>query len=690
MLNSELITPNHRKRKAVIYIRQSTLHQVYNNTESALLQRSMREHVRSLGWPDRQIELVESDTGKSAQSSDHRPGYKNLLAEISLGEIGIVVSYESTRLARNCSDWYPLLDLCAHRGCLIADRDGVYDPSSPNGRLLLGMKGILSEVELHTLRGRLIAGLEKKAARGELAVSLPVGLVRLDHSTVVKEPDLQVQTVIALVFDSFLRLGSACKVLRHLRQNQIALPRRRTSEPTQWVSPTTGALRRILMNPAYAGAFVFGRTRRDAPTDLTQRRGNKIRSKREEWRVTVHDRYPAYISWDTFEQIQERLQNNYADYKKRFSEGVPHQGSALLQGIAYCGECAHKLVVQYKSHPRYLCDSRRRGEQGPVCQRIRAAAVDPFVVHAFMQAISTSELDVYERALEESQRRIAQVDAVGAQQLERLRYEARLAQRRYEQVDPDNRLVAGVLEKRWESSLEELERAQRDWNQKHSTQSAWAPIPADLKAAFSSLETSLPELWHKGELQLAQQKALLRCLIDKVILRREAADQVYLRIVWKGGASSVVNVRTTVGSLRAMTGYKQLEERVLALASEGKSDLAISEALTKEGFPSARSASIPTSTIQTIRLRNARPRRYKKERKPVVVGAVTVSQVAQILGVEKKWLYHLIRRGKVKVDRDPISGVFVMPDAPETFEALTQIRDSERDRVSCRRGHRDE
>ena len=341
-----VVHPHHLSRKAVIYIRQSTGHQVLTNTESQQLQHAMREHAWQLGWPEERIEVVETDLGRSAHSTQRRDGYKTLLADVALGQVGIVLSYESTRLSRNCTDWYPLLDLCAYNQCLIADRDGVYDASTPNGRLLLGMKGIVSEVELHTLRGRLIAGVQQKAQWGDLALALPAGLLRQEDGNVVRDPDRAVQHAITVVFHTFLERKAASQVVRLLRDQGLRLPRRHRNCETVWRTPTVAAVIAILRNPAYAGTFVYGKTRTQVPVG-----GGRAQQRRlplSAWKVIVHDRYPAYVTWETFARIQAMLDDNYAAYAHNQRRGVPRQGAALLQGIVYCGRCGHKMAVQYK------------------------------------------------------------------------------------------------------------------------------------------------------------------------------------------------------------------------------------------------------------------------------------------------------------------------------------------------------
>jgi DNA invertase Pin-like site-specific DNA recombinase len=295
-MKSELVTPSHLARKAVVYIRQSTPHQVVSNQESLRLQYALRKRARELGWREAAIDVIDADLGLSGASTAHRNGFKELVGRVGLSEVGLILSIDVTRLARNCTDWYPLLDICGLRGCLIADRDGVYDPGTPNGRLLLGLKGSISELELHTIRSRLTAGLLAKAERGELAVMLPIGLMRDPSGVVVKDPDMAVQGRLGLVFQLFLQLRSVAKVMRALNERDLELPRRDRHGDLCWTRATLAAVAAVLKNPAYAGAFVYGRTRFQPP----KREGalpQKAPRPMEEWRIVVKDRYPAYIDW---------------------------------------------------------------------------------------------------------------------------------------------------------------------------------------------------------------------------------------------------------------------------------------------------------------------------------------------------------------------------------------------------------
>ena len=677
MSTTPVAQPYHLRRKAVIYIRQSTGHQVLTNTESQQLQHARRAHARHLGWPDERIEVVETDLGRSAQSTAGRDGYKALLAEVALGQVGIVLSYESTRLSRNCTDWYPLLDLCAYNQCLIADRDGVYDAATPNGRLLLGMKGIVSEVELHTLRGRLIAGVQQKAQRGDLALALPAGLLRQDDGGVVKDPDRAVQHAITLVFQTFLERRSASQVVRLLRDQGLRLPRRHRNRETVWRSPTVAAVIAILRNPAYAGTFAYGKTQTQVPSG-----GGRPQQRRRplaEWKVIVHDRYPAYVTWETFARIAAILDDNYAAYEHNRRRGVPRHGAALLQGIVYCGRCGHKMMVQYKGGNEYLCNYLRGQPQAPVCQRVPADPVDQQVVAAFFEALAPAELDLYEHALAQRRQQQQEVDRAQQYALQRLEYEADRARHRYEQVDPAYRLVAAELERRWEAALQALQEAQAQY-----TRARQAPEDAlhrtlspALRETFSTVGQALPTLWHQDTLSRAQRKALLRCLIEKVVVDRQVPATIATRIVWRGGAVSELAVPCTVGTLRDVTGFAQMEAQILRLEAQGHSDEAIAERLTSQGLRSPQRPRVLASTVQTMRLRHGRLHRYRGPRPRRVPGFLTVSQLATALGVKAHWLYHLISRGRISVGRDEASGLYLFPDRPETLEALRQLRDGQ-------------
>ena len=672
MLTSELVTPAHVARKALIYVRQSSPHQPINNQESLRLQYALQQRAEALGWASERVEVIDSDLGTTASTADHRSGFKDLIAQVTLGEVGIILSYDVTRLSRNCSDWYPLLDLCGYKSCLIADHDSVYDPSSANGRLLLGLKGQISEVELYTIRARLTAGLLNKAKRGELALTLPVGLVRDEDGVVHKDPNREVQDCISLVFSTFLQVKAAAQVLLHFNRQHLTLPRRDRFGTITWRQPSLAAVISMLKNPAYAGAFVYGRTR----TIRDPANPSKIHLKTlpmEEWKIRVNDKYPAYIDWLTYERIQAQLMDNYLEYDRNKSRGIPRNGAALLHGIVYCGECGHKMVVQYKHVTRYICNYLRQQYRVPVCQYIPADIIDNYVVNAFFEALSPVELNAYEQAIKVQQKSEEKLNHAHKQQLERLQYEVALTERRFNQVDPDNRLVAAELEHRWETALSELQKAQHHDRPQPAPPTALA-LPAALKAAFSEIGTKLPEIWPTDVLTQAQKKALLRCLIDKVVVHRVGRDTVHTRIVWKGGETTTVELPIPVGSWAELTNKDELEAKIVTLSQQGIEDNVIAERLTKQGFrsPSSRDTLLP-STVKRIRLQHGIMIKPHQSHPRQIPGCLTVTQVAHKLHLSVSWIYDRIHNGTIQINRQQDNKLYLFPDVPETLTQFEQL-----------------
>jgi DNA invertase Pin-like site-specific DNA recombinase len=670
MTTSELVTPHHLQLKALIYIRQSSPHQILSNQESLKLQYALRQRAVDLGWADTQIEIIDSDLGTTAATAEHRAGFKELIAQVTLGQVGIILSYDVTRLSRNCSDWYPLLDLCGYRNCLIADRDGVYDPGSANGRLLLGLKGQISELELHTIRSRLRAGLLNKAQRGELELRLPVGLVRDEQGVVHKHPNQEVQDRITLVFDTFLKVKAASQVVCTFKAQGLRIPRQNRFGDITWRDPSIAAILSMLKNPAYAGAFVYGRSRtvRDGPAPSQTKQKQLPQS---EWRIRVNDKYPAYVSWEVYEQIQAQLKENYAEYDRNKSRGIPRPGAALLHGLVYCGECGHKLVVQYKTGTRYICNYLRQQYRVPVCQYIPADPIDHYVVDAFLAALSPLELDAYSAALESQKQASDTLEHAHQQQLKRLRYQVALAERQYNQVDPDNRLVAAELERRWESALHELQQAEDNYDKRQVPQPERS-LPPALKAAFLDIGKKLPDLWQGDVLSRVQKKALLRCLIDKVVIHRIARDQVRTRIIWKGGETTTADLPVPVGALSDLSNAQALDDRVVTLSQQGLDDETIAERLTQEGFRSPSAPTLLMSTVRTIRLKHRIFRKRSQSHPRRVPGYLTIPQIAASLNISPYWIYHRIDTGQIAVTRDEETKLYLFPDVPDT---LTQFQD---------------
>lgn len=675
-MTSELVKSHHLYRRAVIYIRQSSPHQVMTNQESLRLQYALRRRAIDLGWDEINIEVVDVDLGQSGATITHREGFKDVIARVTLGEVGIILSYEVTRLARNCSDWYPLLDLCGYRQCLIGDRDGVYDPGSANGRLLLGLKGTISEVELHTLRGRLTAGLLSKAERGELALLLPAGLER-GGGVVTKDPSREVQERIALVFATFLELGSVGKVIRSFRNHALAVPRRARFGDIAWRTPTASMLLGILKNPTYAGAFVYGRTR---SCHATYANGKLItaRCPMAEWKIVVKDRYPAYLDWESFERVQTMLRDNHAEYQRNKTRGAPRDGAAVLQGIVWCGQCGHKMGVEYKNGNRYVCNFLQRSQGGSLCQHLPADPIDARVAAAFFAAIGPAELEAWSRARDARRQADEALDRAEAQQVERLRYQALLAERQYNRVDPDNRLIAAELERRWETALRELRQAEDALARHRAGNGKPEALTPEERDAFLALGPKLPELWQRPDASRAHKKAMLRSLIDKVVLQRVVRDRITIRIVWRGGEVSDLDVEPTVWSLCALSRGAEMEARLLELARKDIDDTAIAAMLTQEGHRSARRHYVPVRTVQIIRQRHRILRLNMPVRVRHTPGWLTIAELAVRLQISRYWINRHIRDGTIKIHRDVVAKRFLFPDTADTLVEMRALKSGRR------------
>ena len=675
-MTSELVTARHLGRKAVIYVRQSTPQQVLSNQESLRLQYALRQRARDLGWLEADVEVIDSDLGRSGATALQRKGFKDLIARVTLGEVGIILSYEVTRLARNCSDWYPLLDLCGYRQCLIGDRDGVYDPNSADGRLLLGLKGTISEVELHTLRGRLTAGLLNKAERGELAMLLPAGLVRSTHGVVTKHPDREVQERIGLVFAGFLELGSVGKLLRSFRARRLAVPRLDRFGEVAWRTPTGGMITAILKNPAYAGAFVYGRTRSCRATYASGRLIT-ARCPMAEWKVIVKDRYPAYIQWAEFERIQAMLRDNHAEYARNRTRGVPRDGAALLQGSVWCGRCGHKMTVEYRSANRYVCNFLQRSQGGPLCHHLPADPIDARVAAAFFAAVGPEELQAWNRTQDARQRAEGALDRAEAQQVERLRYQALLAERRFNRVDPDNRLVASELERRWEVALRELRQAEEALALRRASRTQPDALTSEERGDFLALGPQLPAMWRRPGMDRARKKALLRCLIEKVILHRTAPERIDIRIVWQGGEVSEAQVEPRVYALHALSRGDEMQRRMLELARQGLTDAEVADILTREGHRSPRCSHVLVRTVQVFRQRHRVLRGASRTHPRHVPGWLTIAELARRLQVSRYWIERRLGGGRIAISRDDAAKRYLFPDTEDSMAALQRLKSGE-------------
>jgi len=523
-ITHEKVNAGHLKRNAYLYIRQSTLRQVLENTESTLRQYDLRQRAVALGWPVERIIIIDSDLGQSAATAADREGFQKLVTEVSLEKAGIVLGLEVSRLARNSTDWHRLLEICALTDTLILDEDGLYDPRHFNDRLLLGLKGAMSEAELHVIRARLQGGILNKARRGELQCPLPVGLVYNAEGRPILDPDKQVQDSIRFLFDTFRRSGSACAVVKAFRQKQLLFPRRLKRGPNKgelvWAELGHSRVLYILHNPRYAGAFVFGRNRTHSKAD-----GSTTYTKlpREQWTL-LKDVHPGYIGWEQYEQNLQRLRENaYANGQER-RKSPPREGPALLQGLAVCGVCGSRMTVRYhmrttKLIPEYVCQSDGADHIVLVCQRLLGEHVDQAVGQLLIDTVTPLALEVTLRVQQEIQARLDEVDHLRKKQVERARYEADLAQRRYLHVDPANRLVADSLEADWNHKLRALNAAQEQYEEQRKNDRA--AISQQQRASIAALAHDFPQLWQNPKTPHRERKRLIRLLLEDVTANPE-------------------------------------------------------------------------------------------------------------------------------------------------------------------------
>lgn len=687
MNTSELVTTQHLALKAMIYIRQSTLHQTLVNQESLKLQYALNQRALELGWQKNNIEIIDEDLGLTGAGADHRQGFQSLLTKVALGEIGIILAFDVTRLSRNCSDWYPLLDICGYRHCLIADRDGVYDPGTMNGRLLLGLKGQLAEVELNTIRARLTAGILNKAQRGELALSLPVGLTRNEIKQVEKDPNREVQDSIARVFEVFLRVKTISQTLVYFNQHGLMMPRYDKFHQLQWRKPTLSTLSNVLKNPAYAGIFVYGKTRTSktgpAATD-------KVTKKlpRDQWKIVIPDTYPAYITVEIFDKIEGMLKQNYAEYQRNKTRGIPRDGAALLQGIVFCGACGHKMMVQYKGGNRYLCN-HLRGQYGtPLCQFISADVIDAYVVDLFFKVISPIELNAYEASINAQSTEKKSLLKAQQQKLERLHYQAQFAEAQFNKVDPENRLVAAELEKRWENALHTFKNAEKEV-EKNTQEKPYSELSDDIKILFENLGKQLPALWNQPLLSRKQRKSFLRCLIDKVVIFREKQDCISIRVVWKGGETTRSSIDIPVGSFDALSTAKEMREKIISLSQDGESDQSIALLLTAQGYRSPMRTNVLVSTVRNIRLKHRILLKDSQSHPLHKEGFLSVTEIAKKIDVENHWVYDRINNGRIKIEKNDQYNAYLFPDNYETVKLFKQLKKGHLYNLDFREEHQD-
>jgi DNA invertase Pin-like site-specific DNA recombinase len=539
------ITADHLRRDAYLYIRQSTLRQVAENGESTQRQYALRERAVAAGWPADRIHVIDCDLGKSGSSAESRAGFQKLVSEVALTNAGIVMGLEVSRLARNSADWHRLLELCGQTRTLILDEDGIYDPAGFNDRLLLGLKGTMSEAELHFLKARMRGGQINKARRGELRIGAPVGLVYRPDGALELDPDAEVQAALRLVFSTFERLGSATRTVKYFLDHGILFPRRLRKGPQKgdvlWAPPRHARILQVLHNPRYAGAFVYGRTHgRPRPGGGV----SQIKVEMAEWQVVMPDMHPGYINWERFKENQEKLTDNAQAYTiGRRTGGPVREGPGLLQGRVLCGLCGGRMTIQYSQEygrcvPTYVCKETATRRGGKVCQTVPGKVVDPAISTLLLELMAPMTLEVSLAVQGELEARTAETDTLRRKHIERMRYDAEVAQRRYMKVDPDNRLVADALEAEWNDKLRLHADVIEDYERRAPEEAAI--LDAEMRRRILNLTEQFPRIWNDPRVDVRERKRILRLLIADVTLIK--ADKIIAHVRLSGGATRTLTL----------------------------------------------------------------------------------------------------------------------------------------------------
>lgn len=644
MMNEKMqkITADHLKRNAYLYVRQSTIRQVFENTESTKRQYALREQVVRLGWPIERIIIIDSDLGQSGASSTDREGFKRLVSEVGMGRAGIVIGLEVSRLARNSSDWHRLLEICALTKTLILDEDGIYDPGYFNDRLLLGLKGTMSEAELHILKGRLQGGILSKARRGELECPIPVGFVYSAARKVVLDPDKQLQKSIRLFFESFRRAGSAMATVKYFRKEGLKFPRKLRKGPNKgeviWGELDHSRALQMLHNPRYAGAFFFGRTKTRKLVDGTKKY-EKLPS--DQWYALKKDIHESYISWEEYEENLRRLRENAQANGAERKKSPPREGPALLQGLVICGICGTRMTVRYHTRqgrriPDYVCQRYGIEHGERICQNINGESVDDTIGKMLIESVSPMALEVALNIQDELNGRIGEADRLRRLQVERARYEADLARRRYMQVDPENRLVADSLEAEWNNKLRALTETQEEYERQCKNDRRI--LNTEERNKILTLATDFPGLWNNPSTPDREKKRMVRLLIEDVTLIKD--KEITLHIRFKGGVIKSLNLPLPMRIWQIRKTSEDVVSQIDQLLDQ-HTDSEIASILNKYGKISATGQPFTKILISNIRRRYGLKSYYEHLRKQDLF---TAGELSKKLGLSESTLKRWARK----------------------------------------------
>lgn len=644
------IQNRHLEKLAYIYLRQSTIAQVRNHRESTERQYALKDKALSLGWHPAQIKILDGDLGLSGAQSTHRKDFKMLVADVSMNQVGAVFSLEASRLSRSNADWYRLLELCSLTGTLIIDEDGCYDPADFNDQLLLGLKGTMSAAELHFIRARLQGGRINKAKKGELRAPLPVGYVYDDDGHEVIDPDKEVVGSIKLLFDAFRETQSAYGVVRYFFKNGLKFPKRAYGGVWNgkliWGHLIHGRVLGVLKNPQYAGAYVYGRYGYEKSiSEDGQIKTKTIENPMENWKVLIKDHHESYISWSEFLKNGGKLAMNQTNGDERLLPGPAREGLALLQGLLICAECGHKISIRYTGnggiYPCYQCVWKKRdGISHKHCISIAGRILDEAISARIVQVLQPPEINLAIKAFDELEQRTEAVDGQWKLKIERVKYEVALAQRRYEEVDPANRLVASTLEKRWNESLQSLEEICKDYD-KYQKKEGLSDI-AGRKSDVLALGKSFPRLWESPTTKAKDRKRILRLVIKDITVRKlKDQKKVQMQIRWQGGANEEMVVDIPPNAADKWRHSPEIVNRVREMAKIF-TDEQIAEKLNEGGLKTNKGNDYTISGLKWIRHKHSIP---SPQRMP---GEMTVTEVAAKFKVSEHVVYYWIERKKVK------------------------------------------
>ncbi|MHC4406216.1 MAG: recombinase family protein [Planctomycetota bacterium] len=646
LICDQKVTPSHLKRNAYLYVRQSTVRQVLENTESTQRQYALRQRAVALGWPTEQVVVIDQDLGRSGASVADREGFQYLAAEVGMGRAGLVLGLEVSRLARNNSDWHRLLEICALTDTLILDEDGLYDPGHFNDRLILGMKGVMSEAELHVLQARLWGGILSKAERGELRSPLPVGLVYNSRGRVTFDPDKQVQESVRLFFRTFRRTGAASATVKAFCRQGLKFPLRLRRGPHKgelvWRELSLSRALQILHNPRYAGAFFYGRTRGRKTVD-----GKTIweRLPPDQWHALRRDTHEGYISWEEYQDNERRLRETAQARGTDRRRSPPREGPALLQGLAMCGVCGQRMTVRYHRRlerivPDYVCQRYGIEHGRPICQRIPGADIDEAIGKLLVEAVTPMALEVALTVQQELQSRLDETDRLRQQQVERARYEVELAKRRYMQVDPDNRLVADALEADWNAKLRALTEAQEEYERQRVADQR--VLDEKQHAQIMALATDFPRLWRDAHTPQRERKRMVRLLLEDVTLIR--GQQITIHARFKGGTARTLTLPLprTSWELR-LTPPETLAEIDRLL--DDYTDAQIAQILNERGFRSGCGQTFCSRIVARLRREHTLKSRHDRLRE---AGMLTLDEMATLLGVCTRTVHKWRKNGLLR------------------------------------------